>query len=120
MAREGRVASKDGQHFVNIDVTCDGTRYHIEGPPRRAVLKAQEDLDRMRATAEPALSRRERLELMRMAAKCIRDEAKAARREEGKAAQLSRPREIVGGILAWCCPLSSETQALLCPNFFKV
>ena len=99
MAQEGCVTSKNGQHFVNIDVTCAGTRYHFEGPQRHAILKAQEDLDRIRASAEPTSSRRERLELMRIAAKCIRDEAKAARREGGKAARSSRPRDLEGGIL---------------------
>ena len=98
MAQEGCVTSKGGKYFVNIDVTCAGTRYHFEGPPRHASQTAQEDLDRIRASAEPTSSRRERLELMQIAAKCIREEAKAARREEGRAARSSWPRQLEGGI----------------------
>ena len=99
MARDGSVSRKDGQHFAKIDTVYGGDRYYIEGPRRHAEAQARDDLDRIRASAGLVDHRRERLELMRTAAKCIRDEAKAARREEGKAVRLSRPRELEGGIL---------------------
>ena len=67
MAQEGCVTSKGGKYFVNIDVTCAGSRYHFEGPPRHASQTAQEDLDRIRASAESTSSRRDRLELMQVA-----------------------------------------------------
>ena len=98
MAQDGCVSSRDGQHFAKIDTVYGGDRYYIEGPRRHAETQARDDLDRIRASAEQNAHRRERLELMRIAAKCIRDEVKAARREEGKAARSSRPRELEGGI----------------------
>ena len=78
MARQGCVSSKDGQHFVNIDVTHAGTRYHFEGPRRKDAVKAREDLTYIYSAAATGATRAEGLHAMMVAAKTLRDEAKAA------------------------------------------
>ena len=70
--------NKDGQHFVNIDVTHTGTRYHFEGPRRQDVAKAQEDLTYIYSAATTGATRVEGLQAMKVAAKTLRDEAKEA------------------------------------------
>ena len=77
MARRGCMASRDGEHFVNIDVTHAGTRYHFEGPRREDVAKAQEDLTYIYSAAATGATRAEGLQAMKAAAKALRDEAKA-------------------------------------------
>ena len=72
------MASRDGEHFVNIDVTHAGTRYHFEGPRREDMAKAQEDLTYIYSAAATGAARAEGLQAMKAAAKALRDEAKAA------------------------------------------
>ena len=67
MARQGSLMNKDGQHFVNIDVTHTGTRYHFEGPRRQDVAKAQEDLTYIYSAATTGVTRGEGLQAMKAA-----------------------------------------------------
>ena len=71
MARKGCMISKDGEHFVNIDVTHAGTRYHFEGPRRKDAVKAQEDLTYIYSAAATGATREEGLQSMRVAAKTL-------------------------------------------------
>ena len=81
------MASRDGEHFVNIDVTHAGTRYHFEGPRREDVAKAQEDLTYIYSAAATGATRAEGLQAMKAAAKALRDEAKAAAKNVRAATQ---------------------------------
>ena len=78
MARKGCMISKDGQHYVNVDVTHAGSRYHFEGPRRKDAVKAQEDLTYIYSAAATGATRAEGLQSMMVATKTLRDEAKAA------------------------------------------
>ena len=66
--------SKDGQHYVNIDVTYAGIRYHFEGPRRNDEAKAQADLTYIYSAATTGATRAEGLQAMKVAAKTLRDE----------------------------------------------
>ena len=77
MSRQG-VVSKDGKHFVNIDVTHARTRYHFEGPRRQDAATAQEDLTYIYSAASTGTTRAEGLQAMKVAATNLRDEAKVA------------------------------------------
>ena len=81
------MTSRDGEHFVNIDVTHAGTRYHFEGPRREDVAKAQEDLTYIYSAAATGATRAEGLQAMKAAAKALRDEAKAAAKNVRAATQ---------------------------------
>ena len=71
MARQQCMSSKDGQHFVNIDVTHAGIRYHFEGPRRNDEAKVQEDLTYIYSAATSGATRAEGLQAMKVAAKAL-------------------------------------------------
>ena len=78
MAGQQCLISKDGRHFVNIDVTHAGTRYHFEGPRRDDLTKAQEDLAYIYSASASGATRAEGLQAMKAAAQNLRNDAKAA------------------------------------------
>ena len=78
MARKECIVGKDGEHFVNIDITHAGMRYHFEGRRRNDEAKAQADLTYIYSAATTGATRAEGLQAMKVAAKTLRDEAKAA------------------------------------------
>ena len=77
-AKIGRVAKSHNTYRAEVDTYCLGERYKITGPPRGSdEHKAYDDLLRIRASAEQALTRPEGLELMKSMARELRDAATA-------------------------------------------
>ena len=98
-AKIGRVAKSHNTYRAEVDTYCLGERYKFTGPPRGSdEHKAYDDLLRIRASAEQALTRPEGLELMKSMARELRDAATAA--------QPNQPRKVEGGIETrrGCCP----------------
>ena len=87
----GRVTQNHDNYKAEVDTYCLGERYKVTGPPRGSdEHKAYDDLLRIRASAEQALTRPEGLELMKSMARELRDAATAA--------QPNQPRKVEGGI----------------------
>ena len=66
----GRVTKNHDNYKAEVDTYCLGERYKFTGPPRGSdEHKAYDDLLRIRASAEQALTRPEGLELMKSMAR---------------------------------------------------
>ena len=90
MTQLGGVYSRGGQHFACINTALSGVRYYMEGPLRTDEKGALQDLASIRAAAEGETPRAEGLQAMQLAAKDLREEAKAATRGGIKAIDSDR------------------------------
>ena len=86
MAHLGRVINRDGKFVAKIYTRELDTRFAMEGPPRDDEQKAMQDLSFIRAAADGEATRPAKLQAMQLAAKHLRDEAKATARGGTKAA----------------------------------
>ena len=77
MAHLGGVINKGSQFIAKIDTKESGTRFYILGPVRDEEQKAAQDLSSIRAAADGYLPRSSGMKAMQLAAKHLRDEAKA-------------------------------------------
>ena len=108
MAHPGGVIKKDGKSIAKIETKESGTRFKMVGPPRVDEQQAAQDLSAIRAAADGEATRLAKLQAMQLAAKQLRDGAKAAARggtkeveAEGYIARLryldnSEEKDIVG------------------------
>jgi hypothetical protein len=78
MARLGGVINKDGEFIAKIDTSESGTRFAMVGPPRDEEQQAARDLSFIVAAADGELTRFGGLKAMQLAAKHLRDAARAA------------------------------------------
>lgn len=77
MAHLGGVINKGSQFIAKIDTKESGTRFYILGPVRDEEQQAAQDLSSIRAAADGYLPRSSGMKAMQLAAKHLRDEAKA-------------------------------------------
>ena len=78
MSSLGGVCKRKGEFLAKVDTVDAGTRYYIVGPPRGDdEQQAYQDLCYIRAAAEGLPTRVQGLHAMQIAAKLLRDEAKA-------------------------------------------
>jgi hypothetical protein len=77
MAHLGGVFQSGGMFFAKVDTKESGEHYKMEGPLRGDHHEAHQDLDYIRSAAEGEVTRAEGLQSMKLAAKELRDEAKA-------------------------------------------
>ena len=77
MAHLGFVFNKGGQSIARIDTSESGTRFAMVGPPREDEQQAMQDLSFIRAAADGEATRFGGLKAMQLAAKRLRDTAKA-------------------------------------------
>jgi hypothetical protein len=108
MAHLGGVINKNGKFIATIDTRESDTRFYILGPVRNEKQQAAQDLSSIRAAADGEATRLAKLQAMQLAAKQLRDGAKAAARggikeveAEGYIARIkyldnSEEKEIVG------------------------
>ena len=76
----GSIEEVDGRFIAKIDSNESGTRFWIEGPLRDDKQQADQDLAYIRAAADGEATRLAKLQAMQLAAKHLRDEAKATAR----------------------------------------
>ena len=74
----GGVISKNGRFIAKIDTKESGTRFAMEGPLRDNEQQAAQDLTYIRTAADGEAARPAGLHAMKLAAKHLRDGAKAA------------------------------------------
>ena len=77
MAHLGRVVNKDGKFIAKIYTRESDTRFAMEGPRRGDEQQASQDLSSIRAAADGEATRTGGLKAMQLAAKRLRDAAKA-------------------------------------------
>ena len=74
----GSIENVDGRFIAKIDTHDSGTRIKMEGPLRDDEQEAAQDLAYIRAAADGEATRLAGLQAMKLAAKLLRDAAKAA------------------------------------------
>ena len=74
----GSIEEVDGRFIAKIDTNDSGTRFKMEGPLRDGEQEAAQDLAYIRAAADGEATRLAELQAMKLAAKLLRDAAKAA------------------------------------------
>ena len=80
MAHLGGVINKAGQFVAKVETKDSETRFKMEGPARDDEQQAAQDLSAIRAAADGVATRPAKLQAMQLAAKHLRDEAKATAR----------------------------------------
>ena len=78
MAQLGGVYASNGKFFAKIDIREGGARFYMEGPRREDEQRATQDLTDIRAAASGEATRLDGLRAMKLAAKRLQEEAKAA------------------------------------------
>ena len=80
MAHLGGVINRAGHFVAKVETKESGTRFKMEGPGRDDEQQAAQDLSAIRAAADGVATRPAKLQAMQLAAKHLRDEAKATAR----------------------------------------